>query len=229
MLAMHHATLESFDWSVQQVVSSSSAHGVHTPLLRLQLFVKGANARRLREPCCPGSLALTSPTPARADAAAPASSAHAVRQVAFELSAEQLSTLVSRLEDASRVSRQHLACRHAAARAAAASPPASRLLAPSAAYAAALRPHRRRQLRQGARVAHARVARRLTCCTRGARRRFSRPAPDAMGKKTKSGEGSLSEDAAVFQKRASVLRASGDALFAQGKCVCPSTPALRRA
>ena len=35
-------SLYSFDWSVQQVVSSSSAFGVNSPLLRLQLFVRGA-------------------------------------------------------------------------------------------------------------------------------------------------------------------------------------------
>ena len=42
-----------------------------------------------------------------------------------------------------------------------------------------------------------------------------------MVKKAKAAREEQSEDAVVFAKRAEELRLSGDALFAQGKCVAP--------
>ena len=40
--------LTDFDWSLHHTVSASSAHAVHAPLLRLQLFLKGACSARAR-------------------------------------------------------------------------------------------------------------------------------------------------------------------------------------
>jgi hypothetical protein len=42
-----------------------------------------------------------------------------------------------------------------------------------------------------------------------------------MVKKAKAAREEQSEDAVLFAKRAGELRLSGDALFAQGKCVAP--------
>jgi hypothetical protein len=41
---MEPVRLTDFDWSVHLVASSSSAHAVNAPLLRLQLFLAGASA-----------------------------------------------------------------------------------------------------------------------------------------------------------------------------------------
>jgi COMM domain len=91
-------SLAAFDWSVQHVVSSSTAEQVDTPLLRLQLFLT-AGASRGR-PCQQHCFPTDRLTPARVPDGGQTTPAESVT---VELDRTQLEALLQRLSAAHEV------------------------------------------------------------------------------------------------------------------------------